>query len=188
MTAQEEAKIIEQVKQGDHNQFRLLVDQYKQLVFSAIYRLVSDASDAEDLAQESFIRAFNKLDQYNGEAKFSTWLYRIAINQALSFRRKKNFSTALDEDKTVLPSPHNSDHIVLKKEQRVYVQKAMDLLQEDDALVLSLFYLNELSLKEITAIIEVPENTLKVRLHRARKRLAEALKNILQTECKTILS
>lgn len=186
LTKEEEYAIIHRVLNGEKNAYRLLVNQYKRYVYSAVYKIVGTAEDAEDCAQEAFVKAFRKLNQFQFNSKFSTWLYRIAINTAISARRKQKFHLQNIDDVQIHKQVRNVNELK-HHEQKQFIQEAFALLNESDVTILSLFYLKEFSLKEIADILEIDVNNTKVKLYRARKRLADKLKLILNHEVNTLL-
>lgn len=182
----QELEIIDRIRNGDSNAYRLLVKQYERYVFSAAMKIMGHPEDAEDVAQEAFVKAFKSLDQFDGRSKFSTWLYRIAINTAISKRRKKKFNTHDIDDTPVRGSVSNANELK-HNEQKRYLQLAFNQMQEDDVTALTLFYLKELRLKEIAEILEIEVNSAKVRIHRARKKLALVLQDLLHHEAKNLI-
>lgn len=178
--------MIQQLAEGKTNAFQQFVVQYQDYVFTIVYRIVNQTEDAEDIAQEVFVKAYKYIKNFDGKSKLSTWLYRIAVNTAISHRRRKKYYTTELTDTNQQSTVKQEDRIKTK-EQKKYIQQAFQLLSEDDVTLLTLFYLRELSLKEIADIIKLEQNNVKVKLYRARKRLAEKLKFILKQEVKTIL-
>ena len=132
------------------------------------------------VAMDAFVKAYNNLKKFNRDSKFTTWFYRIVTNQALSLKRKKQIDT-VDIENASQKSNRSSDPI-LQKENEVLVRNALSSLSEKDETLLTLFYLKELSLDEISEIVELTVNNVKVGVHRARKRLAESLKAQLGNE------
>lgn len=185
LTKQEQL-MIQQLLKGNTKAFQQFVVHYQDYVFTIVHRIVNQTEDAEDVAQEVFVKAYKYIKNFDGKSKLSTWLYRIAVNTAISHRRKKKYHT------TELTDAHQQSTVkqenrVKTEEQKKYIQQAFALLSEDDVTLLTLFYLKELSLKEIADVIQLEQNNVKVKLYRARKRLADKLKFILKQEVKTIL-
>ncbi|MGB5243853.1 MAG: sigma-70 family RNA polymerase sigma factor [Lutimonas sp.] len=182
---------IDKVLGGDAEAFGFLVDAYKNMAFTLALKLVKNREDAEELSQDSFIKAYQKLNTFKGDAKFSTWLYSIVYRNSISFLRKKKIdytdlnsvSFKIAEDSQV------SDPINMLKfeEQKKYVQKAIDRLPEIDAFLVTLFYLNESSVEEIEEITGLSNSNVKTKLFRARKKLQESLKGLLRDEMKSIV-
>jgi RNA polymerase sigma-70 factor (ECF subfamily) len=175
MKKEDELKIIEQVKQGDMLSFRLLVDLHKTLAFNIALQIVRSREDAEEIAQDAFLKAYQSIKSFKGESKFSTWLYRIVFNLAISKTRKKKIETSNIDD-VQISDKEISDAFeafnTLEKEDRVHqLRDAMNLLKEEESLIITLFYLNENSVEEISTITNFSISNIKVKLHRARKKL-----------------
>ncbi len=182
---------IERVLRGDINAFTYLVDEYKGMVYTIALRMLKNSEDAEELAQDTFVKAFNSLKDFKFESKFSTWLYRITYNGAISKLRKKQIEVYNVED-TVLPdsevvSAYNAINELTRNEQKKYINETIEKLKEDDALIITLYYLQENTIEEICEITGLTLSNVKVKLHRARKRFYDELKTILKDEVKTIL-
>ena len=182
---------IERVLRGDVNAFSYLIDEYKGLVYTIALRMLKNAEDAEELAQDTFVKAFKSLKDFKFESKFSTWLYRITYNAAISKLRKKQIEV-YDVDDVTLPenevvSTYSAIGELKKAEQRRYINEAIHNLKEDDALIITLYYLQENSIEEISEITGLNLSNVKVKLHRARKRFYDELKVILKDEVKAIL-
>ncbi len=182
---------IERVLRGDINAFTYLVDEYKGMVYTIALRMLKNSEDAEELAQDTFVKAFNSLKDFKFESKFSTWLYRITYNGAISKLRKKQIEVYNVED-TVLPdsevvSAYNAINELTRNEQKKYINETIEKLKEDDALIITLYYLQENTIEEICEITGLTLSNVKVKLHRARKRFYDELKIILKDEVKTIL-
>lgn len=172
--------IIDRILDGDESQYKILIDKYKGYAFTLALNVLNNREDAEEVAQDSFIKAFKNLKKFNREAKFSTWFYRIVTNTAITHGRKKRI---IGEDIDHAYSVGTTSKSSLERDdQKKFVRKGMALLSDQDRLVISLFYLKELSLEEIAEVTEFKANLIKVKLHRARKRLADHLKVILKEE------
>lgn len=187
----EDRHYIERVINGDVNAFSFLVDKHKGLVFTLALRMLKNAEDAEELAQDTFVKAYNSLKEFKFESKFSTWLYRITYNGAISKLRKKQIEIA-DFDGTDIPeyevvSSFNSINDLKRNEQKKYINQAIDQLKEEDALLITLYYYDESSVEEICQITGLTVSNVKVKLHRARKRFYDELKSILKEEVRAIL-
>lgn len=173
-------EIITRVLQGEQKAYELLVTRYQSFVFTMAFRYTRNREDAEDLAQSAFVKAYRCLNDYRGDAKFSTWLYSIVSSLCLTFLRKKKLTIhSLDHD-TVFEVADNVDsgmraNLVEEKSKIKLVNDAIALLNPDDAKVLSLFYKGEQTLEEIGLIMGIEPNNAKVKLHRARQRLKEKM-------------
>jgi len=182
---------IDKVLQGDTNAFAYLIDKYKNMTYTLAIKIVKNHEDAEEVAQDSFLKAYEKLSSFKGESKFSTWLYTIAYRNAITKIRKKRVETADIDSYVINNHSDGSDSPQLEalknEEQHRYVKEAIERLPEKDALLITLFYLNESSIEEIEQITEMSQSNIKVRLHRARKKLNTELGFLLKEEVKTIL-
>lgn len=182
---------IDKVLQGDTNAFTYLIDKYKNMVYTISIKIVKDHEDAEEIAQDSFLKAYQKLETFKGESKFSTWLYTIVYRNSISKIRKKNIVTT-DIDAFVLDN-HTTDlefpqiEAIKNGEQKKYVNKAISNLKEMDALLITLFYLNENSVEEIEQITGLTKTNVKVKLFRARKKLFNELSFLLKDELNMIV-
>ena len=178
---------IERILRGDATAFRDLVNRHKDYAFTVALRIVNNREEAEEAAQDAFVRAFNALSGFNRDAKFTTWLYRIVVNCALSIRQRRKPATEDIENATILRGSDEAADGMKQKEQRRHIERALKLLSPDDVTMITLFYLKELSLEEIAEAVGIEANTVKVKLHRARKRLAETMQDMLGGEAKSLL-
>lgn len=172
----EEVRWIEEAIQGDHIAFAQLVDRYKGPVYSLAYRMLGNASDAEDAAQEIFVRAYTKLATFDRTRKFSTWLLSIASNYCIDVLRRRR-ATLVDLDDVAFAVPTNEpgpERKALDQEQRAAIGRAVTKLPETYRLVTILRYYHDLSYDEIEQATGLSEATIKTRLFRARRQL-EAL-------------
>jgi RNA polymerase sigma-70 factor (ECF subfamily) len=180
--------LIDQIKAGQTSAYRTLVDRYRDYVYTIAYRILGNREDAEEVAQDSFIKAFKGLNAFQGQAKFTTWLYRIAMNTAISYKRKRKMTVEPIEDYKQFDKGEISNmHQYQQLEQKKFLQLALNTLFPDDISVLTLFYFKELTLDEMSEITGIGVNTLKVKLFRARKRIAIALNKILRHEVTSLL-
>lgn len=181
-------ELIDQIRAGRVAAYRTLVDSYRDYVYTIAYRILGNREDAEEVAQDSFIKAFKGLNAFQGQAKFSTWIYRIAMNTAISYKRKRKVAVETIEDYKQFDRGEISNmHQYQRLEQKKFLQLALNTLLPDDVSVLTLFYFKELSLDEMSEITGIGVNTLKVKLFRARKRLSIALNKILKQEVTSLL-
>lgn len=182
---------IERVLRGDINAYTYLVDNHKGMVYTIALRMLKNPEDAEELAQDTFVKAYSSLKEFKFESKFSTWLYRITYNGAISKLRKKQLEFS-DIENCDLPendviSSYNTINELTQNEQKKYINQVLEQLTEGDALLITMYYLNENSIDEISEITQLSYSNVKVKLHRARKRFYDILKVILKEEVKAIL-
>lgn len=172
-----ELQLINRARAGDGEAFGALVEQYRDNVYRLAYRMCGNAHDADEAAQEAFVAAWRALPNFRGEAKFSTWLYRLTTNAAIDLmRREKRHRTASEEDVPELADETDSpQQQVERTEQRETVQKALSSLSEEYREVLLLRYMQELDYTEIAEALSLPAGTVKSRLNRAKAALKKAL-------------
>ena len=185
MTKEEELAVVQRVQRGDVNAFEDLVAAYEKNVFNLALRMTGNAQDAEDMAQEAFIKAYNSLSSFRGESKFSVWLYRIVSNVCLDFLRKKNkqgtVSLSVEDDdgedsQLDLPDLSQSpEELLEKKLTREAVQRGLKALPEDARQILLLREIQGLSYEEIGETLGLESGTVKSRIFRARKKLCAFL-------------
>jgi RNA polymerase sigma-70 factor (ECF subfamily) len=177
MMSTEELEWIEKARRGDQKAFGLLVQAYQKPVFNLTYRMLGNAQEAEDAAQETFLRAYSSLQQYQPEHKFSTWLFAIANHHCIDRLRKRRVTLVSIEDNPVLenlsgdtvqPEVH-----ALQREQSVEMQKLLQALEPDYRLPLILRYWEDYSYEDIAAAMEITVAAVKSRLFRARQQIAK---------------
>ena len=182
---------IQQIIDGDLNRFSYFVEKYKDMAFTIAFRILNNAEDAEEVVQDSFLKAYRSLRQFRGDSKFSTWLFKIVVNRSLSKAKRKTLYTRdLDEEEIsdiLIESSESVYRNLTHAEQKRYINKAMEKLNIDDRLLLTLYYLNENTMEEISEISFVPKENIKMRLYRARKKMYCAVDEILKSERKNIL-
>lgn len=182
----ESKQLVRRVKAGDTGAFQQLIEKYQHLAFTVAFNIVKNREDAEEVVSDAFIKVYKNIVQHNEDSKFSSWLYKIVYNTALSRLRKKKIETysidadAYEKDYGV-NSPDGWDTLV-SNDQKKYIQLALEKLAEQDKLVLTLFYLAEEGLNEISEITREKKSTVKVRLHRARTKLYNELNVLLKNE------
>ena len=191
MTQPKDQIYIDKVLQGDTSSYSYLVEKYQDMAYTVALKIVRNAEDAEEVAQDSFIKAFQQLKTFQGKSKFSTWLYTIVYRTAISKTRKKKIAiTDIDEyvvDNYSTDTAYSQIEELKHEEQQKYIKAAINRLPELDALLVTLFYINDNTLDEIEKITGYTKTNIKVRLFRARKKLYKSLEYFLKEELKTIL-
>lgn len=168
-------KTIKRVLSGDDEAFSILVDLYKNRVFSLAYRMVSSKEESEDLSQEVFLKIYNNLRYYNPQkAGFSTWIYRITYNQCVDYLRRKKNTIPLKDAMMPVFAETPEDNVITGEEIES-LSKAVDKLPEIYRTPLILYHFHGLSYKEICQVMDVPMTIVKNRLFRARMMLRETL-------------
>jgi RNA polymerase sigma-70 factor (ECF subfamily) len=184
-------EIINQVLSGNQQAYAVLVNRYQGYVFTLAQRMIKSREDAEEVAQDAFIKAYKFLANFRGESKFSTWLYTIVNNSAITFLRKKKVEVHSLDNEAVFERADNIDsgmraNIVEQKSRQAMVNEAIAMLSADDARVITLFYKAEQSLEETAQVLGIEVNAAKVRLHRARTRLKEKMETYFAHEIKDL--
>ena len=184
-------EIISQVLNGDQQAYAGLVSRYQSYVFTLALRMVKNREDAEEVAQDAFIKAYKYLADFKGHSKFSTWLYTIVNNTGISFLRKKKLDIHSLDNEKVFEVADSQDsgmraNIIEQKSKLAMVNDAIALLSTDDAQIITLFYKAEQSLEETAQVLGIEVNAAKVRLYRARTRLKEKMETHFAEEVRNL--
>lgn len=173
-----DVEIIESVKKGNTADFSVLVDRYKNKAFTMLKRMLKNEFDAEEVLMDCFLKAYNNLDKFKFESKFSTWFYRIVYNTAItklsgSKRKIENEMSSVD-DLYYLESKYLADDFI-KEDISLLVKSIVDELPPKNAAIITMFYLEELSTEEISEVLQISVANVKVILHRSRNLLREII-------------
>ena len=184
MSLKDDNYYIDRVKSGEAAAFSYLVEKYRDMVYGLSLKILKSAEEAEELAQDTFVKAFQALDSYKGKSKFSTWLYRIAYNGAITMVRKRKLEFySLDEqrlsDQDELSISNRLTEID-QEELSAKLKKAMETLPEDDQVLIILYYYDEQRIEDIALITSLSVSNVKVKIHRARKKMYLFLKENLE--------
>jgi RNA polymerase sigma-70 factor (ECF subfamily) len=184
-----DATLIERVKKGDTEAFRQIVNKHKDLSLSLACSILKDKTKAEDVLQDAFMKVFNKADSFKHQSAFSSWLYRIVVNTAYNELKRNKSYLDLDGINSIAPLANEKTAIECLKEedQKKYVILALNKLKPDEALVLRLFYLCEMSLKEVKEITDFSASKIRVDLYRGRKNMELVLTNLLGNQLNDLL-
>lgn len=182
-------QLIEKALQGHTASFGELVVRYQDFIFTIVIRMVKHREEAEEIAQDSFVKAFERLESFQGKSKFSSWLYSIAYRTALDYLRKsKRFkdSIAVEEMNNMeVATLENGLQALVAKERRKLIQESIMKLPEIDAAIITFYYFEELSVREIATITEQSEDNIKIKLYRSRKKLYSLLAPYVNTKATT---
>ena len=182
----QDKEIIEKIIQGQEDLFSLIIDKYKNKVFSIIYSFCGHTSDCEDIAQNVFVKIFKALPKFKFESEFSTWMYRIVINESITISKKKkgnivplDINNSEDEENSnlinFLKSDDNTEKELIQKETQEIVQKALSKLKDNYKMVLTLRDIEDFSYEEIAKMMNASIENVKIWIFRARNRLKEIL-------------
>lgn len=177
---------IDRILQGETNLFAVLVNRYKDMIFTLSLKMVKNREEAEEAAQDTFIKVYNSLSKFKGDSKFSTWIYKISYNACLD-RLKKNkkedLNISIDEFSShLVKTMDNALSALEDKERKQAIQNCLNLLPREDNFLLTLFYFEDQNLEEIGKIMNINANNVKVKLFRSRQKLATILKKQLEPE------
>lgn len=178
--------LIDKVLDGDNNAFGELVDRYQNFVFTIAIRILKNTEEAEEVAQDSFIKAYDSLSSFRGDSKFSTWLYRIVYHKSLDRlkmnKRHRTYEIIEEITDDSLDHIENGLEFMLSEERTGIIKKCIDQLPEEDAAIISLFYFEEQSVKEIAMVTDLTEDNIKIKLYRSRKKLFSLLQGYINPE------
>ncbi len=184
-------EIIARIKDGDTMAFETVINKYTGLAFTVALRIVDSREDAEEVVQDAFFKVFRFINQYKGESKFTSWLYKIVYNTSLTKIKKKKIPTSeLPNELEVEPMAISESETwisLTRNDREKYLKEAINKLSKEDSLVVTLYYLAENSIPEISEITGWQNSAIKVKLHRARKKLYLHLESLLEDEMKTLI-
>lgn len=180
----DEKNIIEKVKKGDLETYSLLINEYQNDIYSLCLSIVKNVDDAMDMTQEAFLIAFENIKNFKGEAKFSTWLYKIAYNLCINYKKRKGELLILDDEdlfNVEIEDKTSSIWEKIEKDERVkIVKEGLDRIKDGDRLIIELKDIKGLSYEEISMILSCPMGTVKSRLYRARENLKKVVEDIMK--------
>lgn len=179
---------IYKIKQGDITVFSELIEKYKDMAYNIAFQITRNREDAEEVAQDSFVKVYQSINKFNNDSKFSTWLYSIVYNTAISKTRKKKLMTVyIDNQYHSIEDTQDSLNCLKTSEQKKYIELALDRLNADDRAIVSLYYIEEKSITEIAEITGIKMSNVKVKLFRSRKVMYSELESLLKEDVKSIL-
>jgi RNA polymerase sigma-70 factor (ECF subfamily) len=181
-----ETRLAKLARNGDRGAFAELVDLYKDKIYHLAYRMLNNKHEAEDAVQETFLRVYTNLHRYDEQQKFSTWIFRIGTNHCIDrLRKRKHSAYSLDAE---MPDGEGNDYYsmlpgnedtpekqIILSETQLQIRKAIDALPEKYKSVVILRYLQDMSLQEISDVLDMPVTTVKTRVHRGREYLRKRL-------------
>jgi RNA polymerase sigma-70 factor (ECF subfamily) len=183
MKANEDEYYIKRTLNGEASAYRFLVERYKRMVYSIALKLLANTGDAEDAAQDSFIKAYERLHTFEGKAKFSTWLYsltyRLCLNKLKELKRELTFLTEDLSNGESEDMVHEAGHFN-EEQQKKIIKEAIDALPGQEGLLVLLYYYEEKSIREIEQITGLKASNIKIKLFRARKVLESKLGYLME--------
>ncbi len=169
-------QLITMILNGDDSSFRILMEKYQNYMYSVCLTILKTKNEAEEATQDTFVKIYRSLDKYNSDSKFSSWAYKIAYRTSLDYIRKRKPTVDLDvvdyADHGVADS---SDQEIQSKEVSLQILNAVNQLPGDEAGLIRMFYLEEMSIKELVEASGLSLSNVKVKLYRARKKLADVI-------------
>jgi RNA polymerase sigma-70 factor, ECF subfamily len=180
MEPDHERELVERCRRGEVGAFEELVDRYKNLVFAMIARTIPDRSQAEDLAQDVFLRIHRGLPYFRGEARLSTWIYRIVVNVCVQDRGRDMSAVSIDDANARVSTPVAADRHAHDLEVRDRLEKAIAQLPAQYRLLIAAHYLRGVQYEELAEAMNLPLGTVKTQLHRAKRQLRQLLETDLK--------
>lgn len=177
-----EAELVARARAGDETAFTALVEAYQSAIYNLCYRMLGDAAEAEDAAQEAFLRAYSRLSSYDTTRPFKTWLFSIASHHSIDRLRKRRLIWLSIEDEPLAPHPAlreqtpGPEEMSMRREQTEVIQKYLAKLAPDDRQVIVMRYWHDMSYDEIAETTRATVSSVKSRLHRARGHVAEMMR------------
>jgi len=175
---------IEQTLSGNVNAFAFLVEKYQRMVYTLVIRILKNTEEAEEISQDVFVKVFQKLESFKGDSKFSTWLYKIAYFASLDELKKKKRTVSIENIEQIPSSDlglvKDALSYIHEKQRKEVISNAIKKLKEDEQVILTLYYFEEQSLKEISKVVNLTIDNVKVKLFRSRKKLFTLLKNVIE--------
>ncbi len=176
MEEHRENEHIEKVRGGDTEAFAYFIDRYGDRVFALVAGIVQSREDAEEIVSDIFLKAWSQIRKFRGESRFSTWLYRIAYNTAISSSRRRRHTTVSIDEERLETEEDGDDEALFREAELGRLEAAMEQLIPDERAILDMFYIGKLPIDEIAMITSLSASNVKVKLHRIRRRLANQLK------------
>ena len=191
MNKQNDNFYISKVLNGDVNAYAGLVEKHKEMVYSLAYKIVQNREDAEEIAQDAFIKAYQSLDSFKMESKFSTWLFRIVYNTSISRTRKGKVETRSIDNYTL--ENYSEDEMkedlnrLSNNEQKKLINAVLSTLNPDEQFLITLYYYKDQTIDELSQVLSLTKSNVKIKLFRIRKTLQIEISNLLEKQNKEIL-
>jgi len=182
---------IREILKGDSGSFSQLVEKYSHLAFSLSMKILNQREDAEEAAQDAFIKAYNSLSSFQSSATFKTWFFRIVYNTSISkLRTRKNIEVKFEDIKisdTEILATENAIGKLNADDRQRYLLVGLERLEPDERALLKMYYYDEFSMDDVSVITGLTVSNVKVKIHRSRKKLLQELKSVLKDEIISIL-
>jgi RNA polymerase sigma-70 factor, ECF subfamily len=175
---------IKRTLKGNVKEYAFLVEKYKYMVYTLTIRIVKNREEAEEISQDVFVKAFEKLESFKGESKFSTWIYKIAYYASLDVIKRNKRTVNSESIENVrdgdLENVQDALEYLHEKERKKVINEALLKLNEDERTILTLYYFEEYPVKEISKVVNLSVDNIKTKLFRSRKKLATILKHVIE--------
>lgn len=171
----DDAELVRRFRGGEHRAFAELVSRYRKPIYNVAYRMTASAQDASEVAQSVFLRVLERIDDYDPSRRFFSWIYRIALNEAIDVTRRKGREEPLDEDFDVAQEQPDPEEDYEGRQRLARVRAALRQLSAQDRAVLTLRHYADCDYREMAHILDIEEKTVKSRLFEARRRLAQRI-------------
>src|ERR1035437_2435295 len=182
---------IREILKGDSGSFSQLVERYNHLAFSLSMKILNQREDAEEAAQDAFIKAYNSLGSFQSSSTFKTWFFRIVYNTSISkLRTRKNIEVKFEDVKisdSDIQATENTIGQLNTEDRQRYLQVGLERLEPEEQALLKMYYYDDFSMEEISVITSLTLSNVKVKIHRSRKKLLQELKFVLKDEIISIL-
>jgi len=182
MENKSDIEVMNRILQGETGLYAILVDRYKNMAYTIAYRITGVREDSEEIVQDAFLKVYKNLAGFKREAKFSTWLYRIVYNTAVSKKRLKKMPVKPLEEayESIITEEPGKESGFDEEDRSKIIEKVLSCLSEDDRTIITLFYLNESSIEEIQSVTGLTKTNIKVRLFRSRKKIQDYMSGFSQ--------
>lgn len=191
MSNKKDIELIKSINKGDITAYAQIIDKYQHMAYTLAKGIIKNRQEAEEVTQDAFVKAYQSLNSYKGKAAFSTWLYRIVYNTAISKLRSRKPENEDLESRDVIKLEtayaENNMHRLELQERKKILKQALNKLKEEDAFIMILYYYKEQSIEEISKATGLSPSNVKVKLHRGRKQMHVELNAILKDELNSIL-
>ena len=178
--------IIEEVIKGETHKYAVLVQKYSEKIYALAKSMLKNKEDAEEITQNVFLKAFHALGSFRGDARFSSFLYRICYNECVNCLKSRKIMVDLGEFNLEEAEINQGFYELKRTDQKKFLEQALSMIHPEYSLVLTLFYLEEQSVKEIVEMTGLSLSAAKVKLHNARNAMATAMNSILKNEIKNL--
>jgi RNA polymerase sigma-70 factor (ECF subfamily) len=182
---------IREILKGDSGSFSPLVERYSHLAFSLSMKMLNQREDAEEAAQDAFIKAYNSLSSFQNSSTFKTWFFRIVYNTSISRLRTRRYNEVKIEDVKITESEIEATEVAVgqlnSKDRQKFLGIGLERLEPEERALLKLYYYDDFSMDEISIITDLTVSNVKVKIHRSRKRLLQELRFVLKDEIISIL-